>query len=141
MMRCVCLIAFVTTILLAGCNSDIVTTSYLKEVNPKCVYIAPLQSESPQVGQVIRDVLEREFIRRKVAVCDAASATVLITGATFTTTGGESGSNLEACESVSVTAKDINNRVLLSASYNNSGRDTVSRFAKRFGAALASRFR
>ena len=35
MMRCVCLIAFVTTILLAGCNSDIVTTSYLKEVNPK----------------------------------------------------------------------------------------------------------
>ena len=141
MARVASLIAFVATILLAGCQSDIVTTKYLKEVDPKCVYIAPLQSDNAQVGQVIRDVLEKEFIRKKVAVCDAASATVLLTGATFMTTGGKSGNTQEACESVSITARDVNNRVLLSASYDNKGRDSVSQFAKRFGSTLAGKFR
>ena len=141
MVRCVCLIAFVATVLLAGCQSDIVTTKYLKEVNPKCVYIAPLQSEDPQVGQVIRDVLEKEFIRKKVALCDAASATVIVTGATFMTTRGKSSNNVQACESVSISAKDVDNNVLLSASYDNKGRDSVSQFAKRFGSTLAGKFR
>jgi hypothetical protein len=149
MVRCVCLIAFVAAILLAGCHSDIVTTHYLKQLDHKCVYIAPVQSEDPQVGQVIRDVLEKEFIRKRVDLCDPNSATVFITGATFMTTRGKSSSNLlassgttaQACESVSIQAKDRDNHVLLSASYDNSHRDTVSQFAKSFGAALAAKFR
>lgn len=148
-MKCICTIAFAVAVMLAGCHSDIVTTNYLKELDEKCVYIAPIQSEDPHVGQVIRDVLEKEFIRKKVGLCDPNSATVIITGATFLTTRGESSSNLlassatsaQACESVSITAKDRENHVLLSASYNNSGRDTVSQFAKSFGSALASKFR
>ena len=148
-MRTVCVIALAATVALAGCHSDIVTTNYLKEIDQKCVHIAPVQSEDPHVGQVIRDVLEKEFIRRKVTLCDPNSATVFITGATFLTTRGKSNSNLlsssamsaEACESVSVTAKDRENRVLLSASYDNSGRKTVSQFARDFGSALAGKFR
>jgi hypothetical protein len=141
MMRGVCLSMFVATIVLAGCQSDIVTTKYLKEVDPKCVYIAPLQSEDPQVGLVIRDVLQKEFIRKKVALCDPNSATVIVSGATFMTTRGKSSNNVQACESVSIAANDVNNRVLLSASYDNKGRDSVSQFAKRFGSALAGKFR
>jgi len=149
MVRCACLIAFAATILLAGCHSDIVTTKYLKELDHKCVCIAPLQSEDPQVGLVIRDVLEKEFIRKRVELCDPNSATIIVTGATFMTTRGKSNSNwvtssgttAQACESVSIIAKDRDNRVLLSASYDNSGRKTVSQFAKSFGSALAGKFR
>ena len=148
-MRYLRIIAFAATVMLAGCHSDIVTTKHLKELDERCIYIAPIQSEDPHVGQVIRDVLEKEFIRRRVALCDPNSATVIITGATFMTTRGNSSSNLlsssttsaQACESVSVTAKDRENHVLLSASYDNSGRKTVSQFAKDFGSALAAKFR
>lgn len=148
-MRGLCIIAFAATALLAGCHSDIVTTKYLKELDQKCIYITPLQSDDPHVGEVIRDVLEKEFIRKNVALCDPNSATVILTGATFMTTRGKSSSNwvtssgttAQACESVSVTAKDRENHVLLSASYDNSGRQTVSQFAKGFGSALAAKFR
>jgi hypothetical protein len=148
-MRGIGLIAFAATAVLAGCHSDIVTTGYLKELNQKCVYIAPIQSEDEHVGQVIRDVLEKEFIRRRVDLCDPNSATVVITGATFMTTRGKSSSNLlassgttaQACESVSIAAKDRQNHILLSASYDNSKRETVSQFAKSFGSALAAKFR
>jgi len=149
MIRSVCLMAFAATILLAGCHSDIVTTNYLKQLDDKCVYVAPVQSEDPHVGQVIRDVLEKEFIRKKITLCDPNSATVILTGATFMTTRGKSSSNwvtssatsAQACESVSITAKDRENHVLLSASYDNSGRKTVSQFARSFGSALAVKFR
>ncbi len=148
-MRYVCIIAFAATVTLAGCHSDIVTTSYLKELDQKCVYIAPVQSEDPQVGQVIRDVLEKEFIRKKITLCDPNSATVIVTGATFMTTRANSSSNLlsssaitaQACESVSIAARDRENHVLLSASYDNRDRSTVSQFAKSFGSALAGKFR
>jgi hypothetical protein len=149
MIRGIGLTAFAATILLAGCHSDIVTTNYLKELDQKCVYIAPVQSEDSHVGQVVRDVLEKEFIRRKIPLCDPNSATVILTGATFMTTRGKSSSNwvtsaatsAQACESVSITAKDRENHILLSASYDNSGRKTVSQFAKNFGSALAAKFR
>jgi hypothetical protein len=136
--------ALAATLLLAGCHSDIVTTSYLKGLEYKCVYIAPLQSEDEHVGQVIRDVLEKEFIRKKVNLCDPNMATIFITGATFMTSRGKSTSSVasvQACESVSITARDRENHVLLSAAYDNSGRQTVSQFAKTFGSALAPKFR
>ena len=143
MRRGMCLIGLLATAC-AGCKSDIVTTAYLKQMEEKCVYIAPLQSEDPQVGEVIRGVLEKEFLRKRIALCDPNSATVVLSGATFMTVrskrSGPSGS-VQACESVSVTAKDRDGNILLSASYDNSKRETVSEFAKEFGAALAVKFR
>ena len=149
MSRCACLIALLTAVLAAGCRSDIVTTSYLKEMGEKCVYIAPLESDQPQVGRVISDVIEKEFIRKRVPLCDPNTATVFITGATFMTVRGQSSgtflgtssTSAEACESVSITAKDRAGRVLLSASYDNRDRATASDFAREFGSALAGKFR
>jgi len=149
MSKCIGIVGSFVAMACAGCHSDIVATRYLKDLDEKCVYIAPLESEDPQVGLVIKGVLEKEFIRKKVALCDPNSATVLITGATFMTVRGKSSGTLltssssstQACESVSVTAKDRDDHILLSASYDNKDRCTVSDFAKSFGAALAGKFR
>jgi hypothetical protein len=133
----------------AGCNSDIVTTKRLKELNPKCIYIAPLESEDPQVGKVVRDVIEKEFIRKKIDLGDPNTATVFISGATFLTArstasqgllGSESASS-QAIESVSLVAKDSDGDVLLSASYDNKERYTASKLAKEFGAAVADKLK
>lgn len=132
-----------------GCNSDIVTTNRLKELTLKCVYIAPLESEDPQVGKVIRDVIEKEFIRKKVKLCDSNTATVFITGATFmtakTTSSGTflstSSYSSQAVESVSLVAKNSNGEVLLSASYDNKERYSASKLAQEFGAALANKLK
>jgi len=133
----------------AGCNSDIVTTHRLKELNHKCIYVAPLESEDPQVGKVIRDVIEKEFIRRKIELCDPNTATVFITGATFLTARATASKNLlgmesassQAIESVSLVAKNSNGEVLLSASYDNKERYSASRLAKEFGSALANKLK
>jgi len=133
----------------AGCNSDIVTTHRLKELNHKCIYVAPLESEDPQVGKVIRDVIEKEFIRRKIELCDPNTATVFITGATFLTARATASKNLlgmesassQAIESVSLVAKDSSGKVLLSASYDNKDRYSASKLAQEFGAALADKLK
>lgn len=149
MKRSTCLITLLAITLSAGCHSDIVTTSHLKELDRKCVYIEPIGSIDPQVGQVLKNVIEKEFLRKNVALCDPNSATVLLSGATFMTTRGKSSGNLfgnsavtaQCCESVSITARDREGNVLLSASYDNADRKTVSDFGKDFGSALAGRFR
>ena len=69
----------------AGCHTDIVTTKQFKAVKNKCVYINTIDSDDPYVGKVIRDVLEKEFIRKRVRLCDTDSANVL-NGSTFLTT-------------------------------------------------------
>lgn len=133
----------------AGCNSDIVTTHRLKELNHKCIYVAPLESEDPQVGKVIRDVIEKEFIRRKIELCNPNTATVFITGATFLTAKATASKNLlgmesassQAIESVSLVAKDSSGEVLLSASYDNKNRYSASKLAQEFGSALADKLR
>ena len=133
----------------AGCNSDIVTTNRLKELTHTCVYIAPLESEDPQVGKVIRDVIEKEFIRKKVELCDSNTATVFITGATFLTAKATSSGTFlstssyssQAIESVSLVAKNSNGEVLLSASYDNKERYSASKLAQEFGAALANKLK
>jgi len=133
----------------AGCNSDIVTTHRLKELNHKCIYVAPLESEDPQVGKVIRDVIEKEFIRRKIELCDLNTATVFITGATFLTARATSSRTFlstssyssQAIESVSLVAKNSNGEVLLSASYDNKERYSASKLAQEFGAALANKLK
>jgi len=102
--------------IIAGCHSDIVCTRQLAAIEHKCVHIEPIESENPYVGQVLRDVLEKEFIRKNVQMCDANSATVFITGSTFMTLrsspdAGSLGSRKsaaanQAIESISITATD-----------------------------------
>jgi len=133
----------------AGCHSDIVTTNRLKDLSHKCVYIAPLESEDPQVGKIIRDVIEKEFIRKKIELCDPNTATVFITGATFLTVRATSSGTFlttssfssQAIESVSLVAKDSSGEVLLSASYDNKERYSASELAREFGSALAGKFK
>ncbi len=133
----------------AGCNTDIVCTGRLKMLEYKCVYIAPLESEDPHVGKVVRDIIEKELVRRKVQLCDPDTATVFISGATFLTVratsnedwfGSSSASN-EAIESISVVAKDRSGELLLSASYDNKKRYTASKLGREFGSTLAGKLK
>jgi hypothetical protein len=133
----------------AGCNSDIVTTNRLRELSRRCIYVAPLESEDPQVGKVIRDVIEKEFIRKKIELCDSNTATIFITGATFLTVKATSSGTIlttssyssQAIESVSLVAKNSNGEILLSASYDNKERYSASKLAQEFGAALANKLK
>ena len=133
----------------ADCSSDIVTTNHLKDLTQRCVYIAPLESEDPHVGKVVRAVIEKEFIRKKIEVCDPNSATAFITGATFLTTRATASQGLfgnefassQAIEIVSLVAKDSRGEVLLSASYENTARHNASKLAKEFGAAGADKLK
>jgi len=133
----------------AGCHTDIVCTKHLKTLDHKCVCLAPLDSENPNIGKVIRDIIEKEFVRRKIELCDPNTATVFITGATFLTArstssrtflGGSSASS-QAIESVSLVAKDKKGEILLSASYDNKERYSASKLAKEFGSALANKLK
>lgn len=125
----------------AGCNSDIVCMPRLKMLEHKCVYVAPIESEDPHVGKVVRDVIEKEFMRKKVELCDPNMATVFVTGTTFLTTRAASRQSVQAIESLSIVAKDREGEILLSASYDNKNQYTASRLAQEFGQALADKLR
>jgi len=125
----------------AGCNSDIVCTPRLKMLEHKCVYVVQIESQDPHVGKVIRDVIEKEFMRKKVELCDPNMATVFLSGTTFLTTRATSKQSTEAIESLSVVAKDRDGQVLLSASYDNKSQYTASKLATEFGQALAGKLR
>jgi len=125
----------------AGCGSDIVSTDRLKMLEHKCVYIAPLESEDPHVGKVIRDVLEKELMRQHIDLCDPNTATVLFTGATFLTLRSSGSASGQAIESVSLVGKDPNGELLLSASYDNKERYSASKLAKQFGSNLAKKLK
>jgi hypothetical protein len=133
----------------AGCHTDIVTTKQLKTVTSKCVYIQSIESQDPYVGKVVRDVLEKEFVRKKVAICDARTANVILTGSTFVTTrsSGKTGwfggkeSSAQSIESLTITAKDHAGNVLLTASYDNVDQFTASKLAHEFGSSLADKLR
>jgi len=132
-----------------GCHYDIVCTDQLGVIDHKCVYIKPIESENPYVGKVIRDVLEKEFVRQQVEICDADNATILLDGSAFMTvrfkTEGLLASNAghanQAIESVSVIARDTEGRIILSASYDNTEQYTAGRLAKQFGAELAKKLK
>jgi hypothetical protein len=136
------LIGLLAIVLLAGCGSeDIVTTNNLKMREHKCVYIAPLESDDPHVGKVIKDVLEKELMREKIDLCDPNTATILFTGSTFMTVRGGGAASSQAIESVSLVGKDIKGEMLLSASYDNKERYSASQLAKQFGSALAKKLK
>ncbi len=133
----------------AGCHSDIVVTRRAKELTHKCVYVEPLDSEDPRIGQVIRDIVEKEFVRRRFDVCKPENATMFISGSAFLTTRstseksffGASAASSQAIESVSLVVKDSDGKLLASASYDNKERYTASRLAKELGGALANRLK
>jgi hypothetical protein len=79
MNRSCCFVALLAMGVSAGCHCDIICTSRLKMLEHKCVHIAPIESDDPHVGKVIRDVIEKEFIRRQVGLCDPNTATVFVT--------------------------------------------------------------
>jgi len=66
MNRIYCYVGLLIIVISAGCNYDIVTSKRLKELDYRCIYVAPIDSEEPQIGQVIKDVIEKEFMRKKV---------------------------------------------------------------------------
>jgi len=143
-------ILLLTVIFFCGCNCDIVCTSYLKAIDNKCVYLEPIESQNPHVGKVLRDVIEKEFVRRDVQLCDANSATIFVGGSTFLTHGESAGNDFfsskksyakQAIESVSITAKDADGNIVLSASYDNVEQYSASRLAKEFGAEIARRLK
>jgi len=141
------------SIVVSGCGgpSDIVRTKALKSVTERCVHIQPIQSSDQYVGQVLSDVLQKEFIRAKVVLCDPDSATILVTGSTFMTTRSapdarrlksrKSAAANEAIESISLTAKDREGQILLTASYDNKKQQTAAVLAKRFGRAVARKLK
>ncbi len=143
------LIGLLVIVTSAGCNSDILTTNRLKELTHKCVYIAPIDSEEPQIGKVIRDIIEKELIRKRIELCDPNSATIFMTGATFLTAKAVSSGSIlstssyssQSIESVSLVAKDSSGEILLSASYDNKDRLSASKLAQEFGSAIANKLR
>lgn len=141
MNRLLWLIGLLVICISAGCESDIVCTKRLKLLENKCVHIAPIESEDPHVGQVIRDVIEKEFIRRKVDMCDPNMANVFITGTTFLTVRSASRQSQQAIESVSLVGKDRDGEVLFSAAYDNKPMYTASKLAQEFGKALADKLK
>jgi hypothetical protein len=129
----------------AGCSTDIVTTGLLRDLEAKCIHVEVIESEDQYVGRVIRDVLEKELIRKRVAICDAQTANVFVSGSTFMTlrapTKGSKRVANQAIESVSVVAKDRDGQVLLTASYDNKDQRSASNLAREFGAALAGKLK
>lgn len=137
--------------LFVGCHSDVVTTKHLKAMPNKCVYITPIECQDPYVGKVLKDVLEKEFIRKHIPLCSEETANIIITGSTFMTYraaadargwgGRKSAAANQAIESVTITAKDGAGNVLLTASYDNVEQYTASRLAQEFGSTLAGKFK
>ena len=138
--------------LVSGCgSSDIVTTKALELLDERCVHIETIQSRDPYVGRVLSDIFQKEFIRHKVALCDPDSATIIVTGSTFMTVRSagnaarlksrKSAAANEAIESISLTAKDRNGQILLTASYDNKKQQTAGKLAREFGRAVAIRLR
>jgi hypothetical protein len=147
------ILAITVLIFVAGCNTDVVTTKNLKTIAHKCVYIKSIDSQDPYVGRVLKDLLEKEFVRKNVQMCGEDSANVILTGSTFLTTRSQGNTSMlnnlfggketsaQAIESVTVTAKDTLGNILLSASYNNCDQLTASKLSQEFGSILADKLR
>jgi len=139
--------------LIAGCNYDIVRNKNVKLEEAKCVFIEPLKTQEPHIGAVLRDVIEKEFVRNGFVLCDANGATIFISGTAFLTErskssenfvlflGGASAKSSSAIESVSLIAKNKAGQIIATASYDNSESFTASRLATEFGRAFSSQLK
>jgi hypothetical protein len=115
------------------------------------VYIEDLKTEDPSIGKVLRDVIEKEFVRKRFEICDQNNATILISGAAFLTQqsagsqnplflGGSTKAN-QAIESISLVAKNNKGEILASASFDNVDRRSASKIATEFGNAVAGKLK
>ena len=139
--------------LTASCHYDIVRNKNVKLDGHKCICIESIKTQDPYIGTVLRDVIEKEFVKRRFEICDANRATILINGSAFLTeraessqnflllVGGGSASSSQAIESVSLMVKNTSGEILATASYDNSKRYTASKLATEFGGALAERLK
>lgn len=140
---------FTAIVFLSGCHCDIVCTEHVNLLTRKAVCIEPLTTEDPSVGKVLRDAIEKEFVRRSFEVCDSNNATIFISGSAFLTEQSKSKADFfsdtsvssVAIESVSLVAKDPKGQILASATYDNTKRYSASRLAKQLGSALANRLK
>jgi hypothetical protein len=149
--RLFCLLVLVSVCLICGCHSDIVCTNNLKAIEHKCVYIEDLKTEDPSIGKVLRDVIEKEFVRKRFDICDPNHATVLISGAAFLTNQSKGSQNplflggsttaSQAIESISLIAKNNKGEILASASYDNVDRQSASKIATEFGKDVANKLK
>jgi hypothetical protein len=134
---------------LTGCHSDIVCTARLKEIDTRCFHIEPLKTDDPQVGLVLKDLLEKEFVRQGCDMCQPDDATIIITGAAFLTQRSQADQNMfgstaassQAIESVTLAAKDSSGELVATASYDNAERFTAGRIGAEFGSAVAARLK
>lgn len=144
------LVVVAVCFVLSGCSYDIVTSkAKIKQIENKCVYIAPIESTDPHVGKVIGEVLGKEFLRKGFSFCGSEDATIFITGSAFMTNRGEGSSGFfgssnwssEAIESMSLVIKNRSGDIIASASYDNKDRKSASKLATELGKALASKLK
>lgn len=140
-----CLLA--ALFVLTGCNTDMVVSPELNEIEDKRIYVSTFTSEDPGIGQVIRDIMIKEMLRAGVPMTPEDQANLIITGAAFLTDQSKGRSGIftsssrttQSIESVSVVVKTPDGRVMASGSYDNSARESASEIAKELGAKVASK--
>jgi hypothetical protein len=136
-------------IIFSGCHHDVVTTRHLDQLAFKCAYVEPISTPTPQMGEVLRDVLIKELVRKEIAICGANTATMTISGSAFMTNLSKSNQNFlggssqatEAIESVSLVVEDRDGKILATASYDNRDRKSAGRIGKELGSAIASKLK
>ncbi len=142
-------VSLLVLLAIAGCNTDIVVTPQLKQIEHKCFYLEPLNTKNDSIGQVLRDVIEKEFVRQSFELCNEGDASILISGSAFLTARTEGSNNFfggntlstQAIESISLTAKDRSGKLLATASYDNNDRLSASKLGMKFGRDLANKLK
>ncbi|MCH9022804.1 MAG: hypothetical protein IID32_08555 [Planctomycetes bacterium] len=136
-------------LVVAGCQYDVVLSPELKALKPKRVYVESFTARNNQIGDVLRDVVTKEFLRKRVVLCSKESATLFVSGAAFFTDRavgaaglfGSSTHSSEAIESFSLVVKDIEGNTVALASYDNVNRYGAVRLGREVGAILAIHLR
>jgi hypothetical protein len=145
------IIPVASMLVLSGCHMDVmVDRERLAEVGLRCVHIGPLASANEPLAQVVRDVLEKEFMRREMGPCTAEEATLLMSGSidalSINTTrkkflGPLEETSRESISSVSLVVKDREGSVVLSMSFDNQDRHSAIHLGRMLGRDLAKKLR
>ena len=151
------LVSMMMMLAVGGCYSDVTVTKELKTLDRKCIHIGQIDCNNPRVAKILRDCLQKEFIKAKLDVCDEDTATMIMTGDVFMTTEKEfagsgwfgsygsggyvGGKEALAIDSTSFQVKTKDGRLLAVASYNNWVRERVERVGHFLGYDLASKLK
>jgi len=142
---------------MGGCYSDIATTKELKTLDRKCIYFGDIKCEIPNVTEIIKDCLVKEFIKARFDICDEVNATMILSGDIFIASkedfsgGGGFGSGGGAIyagaekkiviDSASVRIKMRDGTLLAVGSYNNWNNASVERVGYFLGCDLANKLK